>query len=524
MSKLIYPRLAGLLLFLAAATSSFSQNHPVKSPNVIKQFDEYATKVVNEWKIPGMSVGVIKDGKVELLRGYGVSEAGGAPLTEKSVFQIGSVSKSFTATIMAQLADEEKVKWDDTVKNILPDFRMYDKWVEENLQVKDIMIHRTGLRGQQGTYIPNLGYSRDDVYKMLPLLKPGYSFRGAYEYNNITFIIAQKIIEKVTGKSWEENLRSRILEPLGMSATSANGEAFAADPNSVTPHDYGYAKGKIVNDSTWTDSVKVSPLRGEEQALHWLTVVGPAGSVNSTSGDMLKYLQFHLNKGSVNGKQLITRKGMNYLHRGQTITSQDSTRTTLYGHCWFVEQNNRYRLWFHTGTTWGFTTLAAFVPELNLGLIVLVNSDASSNMRYALMRRLIDLYMGVPTKDYSKEYFEEWNKNSRESILKAAKSPAPEKLPAPELNMLAGTYDKGEIFGKAVIDIEGGEAYITVGPKGWRHKLSHVNGNEFAFRSDGHRFSVKFKTGPDASLDIDFDGGENFGEWKRIGTNNLKTK
>lgn len=298
-----------------------------------------------------------------------------------------------------------------------------------------------------------------------------------------------------------------ILDPLGMYNTSANGEPFAASPYAAVPHDYG-----------WRDSIYSAPLLGEEQALHWLTVVGPAGSVNSTVPDMLKYVQFHLNKGTVGEREIITRKGMNYLHRGHTITSQDSSRTTLYAHCWFVEQNSKYRLWFHTGTTWGFTTLVAFVPELNLGMVFLVNSDAPANLRYSLMRRLIDMYRGEETlKDYSAEYLAEWIKSSSESREKAQKREASaEKKSAPPVAALAGVYDKGELFGKAVVDIEGGDAYITVGPKGWRHKLVHRDGTEFTFRSDGHGFTVKFELGDNPSLDIDFGGGENFGIWKKL--------
>ena len=500
---------------------------------IIKKIDAYAQKVQQEWKIPGMAMSIMKDGQLIYAKGFGVKDMTKTEITatkenyidENTVFQIGSISKSFTASIMATLVDEGKVKWDDTVKKILPDLRMYDKWVEENLQVKDIMTHRTGIKGQMGTYIPNMGYDRDDVYKMLHLLKPSYSFRGAYEYNNITFIIAQKIIEKITGKSWEENIQERIFDKVGMTNSSVNEEGFRNSKNVATPHEIDYVKGRVINDSTWVDSLKVGPLYGSEQALHWLTVIGPAGSVNSTASDMAKYAQFHLNNGKIDGKEVITKKNMDYLHRGQTITSQDSARTTLYAHCWFVEQNSRYRLYFHTGTTWGFTALCAFVPEQKLAVVVLVNSEAPSSPRYAIMRRLIDLYKGYPDKDYSAEYLKDYLKSAREEILKSdrtarglARKDKPKEVPKADL--LVGTYDKGELFGKAVISKEGDDLYITVGPKGWKNKLTPKKAGEFSFRSDGHAFPVKFifdkKGRKIKSLDIDFGYGENFGEWKKI--------
>lgn len=500
---------------------------------IAQKAEEYIKKIQKDWKIPGLSVSISKGGKVVYAKGFGVKELtnnmfndGKNQVDENTVFQIGSISKSFTAAVMAQLVDEGKIKWEDTVKNILPDFRMYDKWVEENLQVRDIMTHHTGIRGQAGTYIPNLGYGREDVYKMLPFIKPSYGFRGGYEYNNITFIIASKIIEKLTGKSWEDNVRERILIPLGMTSTSINKEGFNAAKNVAVPHEFYYAKGKMLTDSTWTDSLVVNPLYGDEQALHWLTVIGPAGGINSTAVDMAKYAQFHLDMGRVGDKQIISRKQMQYLHKGQTITSQDSSRTTLYGHCWFVEQNSRYRLYFHTGTTWGFTAICAFVPEQNLSIVMLANSEVSSSPRYALMRRVIDYYKGFPEKDYSASYLASFMQEERDSELKRMKSEKvkSEESPLnPDLKILAGVYDKGEPFGKAVVTIEGEDLYITLGTEGWKHKMKRLSGDKFNFRSDGHGFDLKFilKEGRRgkvkvSGLDIDFGYDENFGIWKKI--------
>ncbi len=549
-----------LLLFFIPAASLLAQDNEV----IVKKTVDYAKEVQKLWQIPGMAIAIVKDGQMIYSGGLGSKERcadcrdgsgeGIGKSSEKmnascgkgvgrsgdmsrdsekhtdanTLFQIGSVSKSFTAAVMASLVDEGKVKWDDTVKKILPDFKMYDKWVESNLQVKDIMTHHTGLQGQLGTYIANMGYGREDIWNMLPLLKPKYSFRGAYEYNNITFIIASRIIEKLTGKSWEDNVRERIFTPLGMTSSRVTGDEFRAALNVATPHEFTYKKGRMVNDTTWMDSVAVNPLYGSEQALHWLTVIGPAGSLSSTVNDMAKYLLFHLNKGMAGGKQVISRDQALYLRKGHTITSQDSSRVTLYGHCWFVEQNSRYRVIFHTGTTWGFTALCAFVPEMDLGIVILVNSEAPAYPRYAIMRRMIDLYKGYPDKDYNKIFYEEWLSSARKGMKEADKKLADEvKAAAPDFKLLTGTYDKGPLFGKAVVTLEaggqpdaGGQLWITVGPNGWKSKLTHKNGNEFTFRMDGNEFKVKFvkdeKSAKFTALDINFGYTENFGVWNRI--------
>lgn len=543
---------------------------------IAKQIDGYVQEVIDTWKIPGMAVAFSLDNEPLFAKGYGVKEVRpadgigfrgihadnrnvasggvpgvvntpGEPVDVNTVFQIGSVSKSFTATIMGQLVDEGLVKWSDTVKNILPDFKYYDPYVTENMQVIDIMTHRTGIGGQVGTYFPNLGYDRDDCYKMLALIKPAYSFRGDYQYNNSTFLIAEKIIEKVTGKSWEENLQERVFDKAGMKSSSANAEGYAASKNVATPHDYRYttvelakmqfpetadipadAKGEIVT----------LPLYGDEQALYWLTGVGPAGSINSTVTDMLRYAQMHMNNGYIVDKVyakkdvagnpsacdttfVMSEKAMRKLHQGVTITSQNDNRTTLYAQCWFVEQNNKYRLYFHTGTTWGMTALCFFIPEVKLSGVILSNCEMGANPRYAIMYKLADLVMNLPTKDYNKEYFDSYIASNERSW---AKELAAEKIergtPAPD-NAIIGEYAKDELFGDARISKGKDGLYIELGKRGYKNRLVHTDGNNWVFRSDGYAFPVEFefdaKTGKAAGFTVKFPNGEeeSIGGWKR---------
>lgn len=492
-----------LLLFVSVSLS-YSQQHAI-----LNSVEDYVLQVQKDWKIPGLSVSIIKDGNLLWAKGYGIREMGSeVAVDENSVYQIGSISKSFTAAVMASLVDEGLVSWDDTVKTILPDFKWYDKWVEENMQIKDLMTHKTGLKGQQGTYIPNVGYDRDDIYKMFERLKPAYSFRSVYDYNNITFIIAAKIIEKKTGKSWEENVQERIFDKLGMTSSSVNGEGFTdAGTKASVAHEF-YYQG---------DSMFVAPLYGDERALYWETVIGPAGSVNSTVIDMAKYAQFHLNMGKVGENEVLSEKSMKYLHKGQTIVSQTDHFMRLYAHCWFVEQNDRYKLYFHTGTTWGFTAICAFVPEIDLGIVVLVNSEAPSYPRYAIMRRTIDLFLGDTTlRDYNQEYLDEWWADERKDN---GQNKEKEILPELDKTFFTGHYEKDELFGDADVTLEDGALYIRVGKQGWKKELKHVSGTEYNFRSDGHGFPVTFnmnKKGNKAlSFDLDFGEDEDFGPWTR---------
>ena len=489
---------------------------------VVKSIDSYIQKVQKEWQLTGVAAAFSKGGEVFYSKAYGVKDMTSTePIDVNTVFQIGSVSKSFTAAVMASLVDEGKVSWEDTVVNILPDFKMYDPWVTANMQVKDVMTHKSGLGGQVGTYLPNLGYDRDDIYRMMAQIKPTYSFRNDYQYNNITFIIAAKIIEKVTGKTWEENVQERIFNPLGMTSTSMNGEGYIATENKAVPHEYLYK-----------DSIAIRPLYGDDQALWWLTVIGPAGSINSNVGDMIKYAEFHrLNGVAQNGKQVISEKSAKYLHKGVTITSQDDNRTTLYGHCWFVEQNNRYRLYFHTGTTWGVSTLCFFVPELELSGIMFMNCEVGASPRYAIMRRLIDLMMGAPVgeftdqfKDYSKESFESYIASEKSAAEKAAAKEAEEKasgkavnLPAPKASAIVGRYVKDEPWGDVVVEAEKGLLYITTGKKAFKNRLNHKEGNTYTFWSDGYEFAIHFDMDEKGKKSVGFILELGKGEEKSVG-------
>ncbi|MDR2586020.1 MAG: serine hydrolase [Prevotellaceae bacterium] len=496
-------------LFTILSLSLVAQT--VNQEEVLKNIESYTHQIIKEWQIPGMALSIVKDDQIIYAKGFGQKEMGiDIPVDEHTSFQIGSVSKSFTALLMAMLVDEEKVGWDDPVKKHLPDFEMYDPWVSDNLLIKDIMIHRTGLPGQSGTYIPCLGYDQEDVYKMFRLIKPSTSLRTGYDYNNITFIIAAKIIEKYMGKPWEECVTERIFIPLEMQNSSLNEKGFTSATNVSIPHSFDYENGAMA----------VKALHGaEDQALYWLTVIGPAGGVVSSVVDMTQWIRFHLSDGTFNGKQILSEKNLNYLHRGQLITSQYPNRITTYGHCWFIEQNNRYKVFFHTGTTWGYAALCVYVPELNLGMMFLANSEIPATPRYAFMRRLIDLFLGAPDKDYSGEALADWLKSEQADVEKAdAKKAETVKTDPAPYNAYTGTYQK-ERLGDALITLEQNELYITVGPKNWKASLKHINGHDFSFYMGGHTFSIHFEMGDDgnaASIDIDMGQDEHFGAWERI--------
>lgn len=515
----------------------------------------YAEQVRQQWKIPGMSLAVIHGDSTVLVQGFGVKEKGGDdPVTPSTLFHIGSMTKAFTATVIASLVDEGLLSWDDTVKDILPDFDWYDDSVEKAMQVRDLLTHSTGLVAQAGTYIANLGYNRDDIYRMFRYIEPVYPFREKFAYNNITFIIAARIIETVTGKSWEDNVRERILIPLGMSSSVPGADGYInAGHRASTAHYFGYSKK--------SGSIYVTPLYGEERALHWVDVIGPAGSISSTAEDMAKWVRFHLDNGKVarlitpdsswhssfpadinalyayfpeNGcseaaefrfypyhdtVRLFSGEQMDFLHTGAVHVRTDTTMTRDYGYCWYVEHNDRYDVIYHTGTTWGFTGVCGFVPELDLGIALLCNSEVSEYARLGLMRYIIDLYLqdGI-IRDWSTEGLEQWFADRQKPRRRAVPCTIKRDSRTPDPARLVGLYTKPEPFGNAEVTLKNGRLYLTIGRYGWTHRLDHYRGNEYWLRSDGHTFPVYFHnysegdSGP-VDFEIDFNYNENFGPW-----------
>ena len=481
---------------------------PVAPADKAASIDQYAARLRREWNVPGFGLTVIHRGETVLSRGYGVRELGKtAPVDSSTLFHIGSASKSFTAALVASLVDEGLLSWEDRVIDLLPGFHLADSTIARNLLVRDIMTHKMGFNSQAGTYFPNLGYDRDDVLEMLCRVKPRYDFRDGIHYNNMAFLIAEKIIEAKTGKSWEENLQERIFLPLGMDSGTSGEAGFLAAENRSAQHTYHRTK----------EGSTSAVLKGEGRALHWLTVIGPAGGICTSTCDLAKWALFHLNRGEAGGRQVISREQMDFLHTGLGISTQNEEKITLYGHCWYIEQNNDYRVYYHTGTTWGHTALCVFVPQFDLAFAMLFNAETPGGCRFALMRRIIDIYRGAPYKDHSAIEKKKWlqgggGSSNPSGYTIAARNAA--VAPA----ALAGHYVKDETFGDAEIVLKNGNPYLTVGKKGWSHRLYPVKGNRFRFSSGGHTYPIIFdidKAGKATAFEINWGCGESLGPWKK---------
>ncbi len=507
-----------LTLLIAALALSAGLQAQVYNPHnategdILADIEAYIEDGMELWNIPGTAISIIKDNQVVYAKGFGVKDVTNPTdlVNERTCFKIASVSKAFTPVIIAQLVDEGKLGWDDKVKDLLPGFKLKDKFANDNFRVKDLFCHWSGLPRQAGTHFANLGFSNKDMLKLTANLNPAYSFRSDFRYNTMFYSVSALLVEKITGMSWEENLRVRILQPLGMSETSTGSAGLLAAANRAQSHTAEYTLGKI----------EVQAIPYEHQPLHRLTEISSAGAIISNVTDMAKWLAFQMGDGTVNGKRLVSKKQMAEIHKGVSIAKQEDDVLTLYGYGWYVEQSTKGRLYWHTGSSYGHTAICGWLPDLNLGFMISTNTDGGAGFRRAIMRRIIDLYLGYPDHDYCAEEYASFVKAEQERGFKSLSDAKEVKYQTPlEPMKVVGVYEN-PVLGKAAVTSEDeGVLFITIGPLGWKHELESVNGNEFLFESDGYIFKATFnlnKKGEKVeSMSVDLGNGEDFGVWKK---------
>src|SRR5262249_932424 len=371
------------LLALSVAPCAFAQEAPLQG------FDEYVNKALKDWEVPGAGVAIVKGDKIVLAKGYGVRKLGDpTPVDERTIFAIGSSSKAFTAAALAMLVDEGKIKWDDPVTKHLPGFELYDPYASKEMTVRDLLCHRSGLeRGDLMWY--GSDYGRDEIIRRARFLKPSWSFRSQFGYQNIMYLTAGQIIPAVTGKSWDDFIKDRFFKPLGMAASSTSVNALKASDNVATPHD------KI------DDKVVAIPWRNIDN-------IAPAGSINSNVAEMTAWVRLQLNDGEFAGQRLLSSGAVKESQKSHTVVPYEIPWSLLfpdphflnYGLGWFLSDYRGRKVVEHGGNIDGMSALVAFIPEEKLGLVILTNQNGSE-LRTALKLRIFDAFLGGEAKDWS---------------------------------------------------------------------------------------------------------------------------
>ena len=456
-----------LVFIFIFAQAHAEEKKSVPAPERWKQItadvEQYAQKGMKEFEIPGMAIGIIQGDEVVFAKGLGVKEIGTKnAVTAGTIFQIGSTSKAFTAAVAGMLQDEGKFNWDDRVINYLPDFATYDAWVTREFQVRDLMAQHSGLPGYSGDSLSMCGFNRSQLIHAIRYIKPVTSFRTTYAYQNNMFLAMAALEEKVSGRSWEDNVRERIFKPLGMNSSTMDVASFRSSKDVILLH----VKVK--------DKVTAIPM--DWKYMTWPYVYGPAGGINSNINDMVKWLRLQVNDGALGGKQLISKKNMEFLQTPKTIIDGNGNGHMIY-YCqgWIYMEHEPYPVIWHNGGTSGCKTMVAFVPQSKTGIVILSNLITSFPEDLAF--RFFDDYYGAAPKDNIAKIKENEKKAMDEALAKMPKAPK-QPCPALPLDKYAGEY-QNDVYGKIDVAVKGKDLSILIGPVKTELKLAHWDKNDF---------------------------------------------
>ncbi len=353
-------------------------------------------KILKDYKAPGVSIAIVEKNKVVYSGGFGYRDAEKKlPVTENTLFAIGSCTKAFTSAMLGALAEDGMLDLDKPVRNYLPELKFYNEHLNAHVTIRDMMCHRTGLPRHDFSWYGSTA-SRMELLKRIEYQEPTAELREKYQYNNFMFLSQGVLLEKLTGKSWETNIRERIFTPLGMDNTVTK----VADWEKSNDRSLAY---NLVNDSI----AKVIPYRN-------IDAVGPAGSINSSAKDMAKWLITWINGGNYNGKQIVPAK-----FRNEAMTIQMSNgglpgmespdvHNFGYGLAWGVSSYRGHYRVEHGGGIDGFITTTGFFPTDSIGIFV---CSATGNVSGAIRNLIADKMLGLPYKD--------WHKQLRDAFVKA---------------------------------------------------------------------------------------------------------
>jgi CubicO group peptidase (beta-lactamase class C family) len=369
-------------------------------------FDQRVEQLRTAYDAPGVSIAIVENGAPTLAKGWGVREIGKPePVGPDTIFGVGSVSKAFTVAALAILVDEGKLKWDDKIIDHMTDFRMFDPWVTREMTVRDLLVHRSGLGLGAGDllFVPNSDLSRKETVRRLRFIKPATSFRSAYAYDNILYMVAGELVEAVSGEPWEKFLRTRLFAPLGMKNSTDTNAEFQATADRA--HLHGRIDGPIVG-------LGHQETYGPDAVL--AHNAAPAGGLAISANDMTRWLLAQLNHGQIPGgsARLFSAEQSNQMWNPVTlepISPQPpefaATQPNFHAYAlgWDVQDYRGIKIISHGGAVFGSLTQVVLIPSKNVGFSIAVNSEDGEIVR-GLMYELLDHYFGFPSNGWPEKY------------------------------------------------------------------------------------------------------------------------
>jgi CubicO group peptidase (beta-lactamase class C family) len=450
----------------------------------MKELEAFIGEQLKLSEMPGCAVGVIRDGEVLLNKGFGTKELGAdAPVTSKTLFAIGSTTKSFTAAAVGALVDDGLVEWDRPVRDYIPGFAMHDPAATERIGVRDLLSHRSGIPRHEFVWLGQPDRSRADLVRRLRYLPLSHDIRQRFSYANLGYVTAGHLIEVVSGTSWEEYVLTRLLKPLGMDRSNVSVAETERDEDHSRAHE---RRG---------DALVLIPYRD-------LAQVAPAGGINSCIDDMLAYLRLEM---GADDRGIVSSEAIAETQRPQIVVPEDQTfpesTRSAYGLGWMVGQYRGHHVVEHGGGIDGFLTDCMMLPDDGIGVVVLTN--AWSSIGPAIVYRVFDELLGLEPIDWPGRLKERFD--AARAGLKDARAERPRVEGAALLRPLeeyAGEYEHPG-YGTISIAVSDGKLIPTFGTL----QLTMTHRHFDVFDLEWHelaeqniQFDLIFQTGPDGDV------------------------
>ncbi len=459
---------AGLALAGTALAAAGPETPPDDAPSrvrgLIPEFEGYVQSGMSAFGVPGAAVAIVSGDRTVYSKGFGVrSKAGTDPVTPDTLFQAGSTTKAFLATVLAIAVDRGKLRWNDRVVDLYPDFALRDPYVTREFRIFDLLAQRSGLTLYANDFLVMFGYDPDWLAHSLRYARPITSFRSSFAYTNITHIIAGRTVAKALDTpDWPTLVTREIMQKLGMTGTSFTAEAMTAAPDHATGH-------------RWTEQGSVpAPFHAE-----FPYSFGPAGDINTSVTEYARWLRLLLGKGEFGGQRLVSVENLGVTHTPKVAMSELSS----YAMGWVVSMTANGRVIWHNGGTEGFGAHVGYLPDHDVGIVILSNQE-NRGFPDAVALWFYDRVLNNPPSDPVAKMLPGVRKAAEQEAKRYVRPASPSS--APDLAGLAGEY-RSRVFGPTTVTVQNPGLILTLSETGARVRLDPFDGAVFTATLIGER-------------------------------------
>ena len=426
-------------LFFLFSINLFSQSK-------INILDDFILEGKEMWKIPGISVVVVKNDSTLYKKTFGKKNFFDDELVDsETIFSMASTTKAFISMSLGILVDRDSISWDDKVVDVLPSFKLSDPYITKDARIKDLLTHNLGIGNEDRLWTTD-STSVEEMLLKFSKSPRKYPLRGGYTYQNIMYVVAGQVISKVSGVSWQSFMKTNILDKVGLSCTLTWSKDIFEYGNYTFPHQIDYEEGIVHVPFTISDQI------------------GAAGMMWSCSDDMEKYLKFLLNETKLLDERILDKKTFNYLFKPQIIVGDSFYPTAkltnpkwkTYGLGWYQHDYRGEKIDFHTGSLQGLVAIIGLIRDKNIGVQVFANLD-HAELRHAIMYKVMDLFVfSDDSRDWNREVYNLYNemdKKYKKSYLDKFILRDENSKMTLKLLDYAGTYEN-DMYGRIIVSVK----------------------------------------------------------------------